>query len=293
MNRFPHLAQRIFNTPLLIHPIKAEIITAAIEGRLGVAEISHGGQPPELFMMGQAPMDVRELFGNPAEGKVYSVEEGIAIIPVEGTLVQKLGFLQPFSGMTGYDGLRECFLDALQDPDIRAIVLQIDSPGGEVPGSFTLADTIYAARGTKPIWAILDEGAYSAAYLLASAADRIVAPCTGGAGSIGVIAMFADLSVALSNAGIRINIIQFGARKSDGNDFEPLPRDARANFQAQIDALGEMFVETVARNRGITANAVRDTEAATFLAADAEKLGLVDAVMSPDAAFAELLASLP
>jgi signal peptide peptidase SppA len=289
MNRFPHLCQKLFNTPLAIHPHKAEIVMAALADRLGVTQLLRQGPEGVVVLSPELEDDIEQT---PASWRPYCVEEGVAIIPVEGTLVQKSGSLRPWSGMTGYDGIRTCFLDALNDPEIRAIALQIDSPGGEVAGCFDLADTIFAARGVKPIWAILDECAYSGAYAIASAADRIVVPRTGGAGSIGVIVMHSDLSAALTKAGIKVTIIQFGARKADGNEFEPLADEARTRFQAQIDTIGEVFVSTVARNRKLSANAVRGTEAATFLSADAKKLGLVDDIAAPDAAFAELLASL-
>ena len=97
------------------------------------------------------------------------------MIQVEGTLVQKLGTLRPYSGMTGYDGIRQNFLEALSDPAVEAIVLDIDSPGGEVAGCFDLVDTIYAARGEKPIWSVLSESAYSAGYALQ--APRIGSLC--------------------------------------------------------------------------------------------------------------------
>ena len=92
----------------------------------------------------------------------------IAMICVQGTLVQKLGTLRPYSGMTGYDGLRESILRAHADPAVEAIVFDIDSPGGEVAGCFDLVDTVYGLRGDKPMWSILSESAYSAAYAFAS-----------------------------------------------------------------------------------------------------------------------------
>ena len=158
------------------------------------------------------------------------------MIQVEGTLVQKLGTLRPYSGMTGYDGIRQNFLEALSDPAVEAIVLDIDSPGGEVAGCFDLVDTIYAARGEKPIWSVLSESAYSAGYAIASAADRIVVPRTGGTGSIGVISMHVDWSQALTEAGVKVTFITYGERKADGHPrfhFQALTR-----FQADIDTMG-------------------------------------------------------
>lgn len=278
MSRFPFLAQRVFNTPLMLTEGKAEVIMAALAERLGVTRLARAdGALIEL-------VDEDE-FGDAEPDRPYSVSpEGAAIIPVRGTLVQRNG-LHPYSGMTGYDGIRCKFLHAMEDDGVKGIVLDIDSPGGEVSGVFDLADTIYAARGAKPIWAILNEAAFSAAYCLASAADTITVPRTGGAGSIGVIAMCVDMSAALDKAGIVVNVIAHGKRKADGNEFQPLPKEARDRFQADVDTIGVLFEETVARNRGIQASAVRDMEASTFLGAAAVTMKLADRVAAPDEAF--------
>ncbi|RJF82420.1 S49 family peptidase [Azospirillum cavernae] len=292
--RFQHLAQRLFNTPLAIRPEKAEVIMAALSDRLGVSHLFRVNGDA-VAVSPQAFFDSDDSDG-PRRSRErdagYDVVAGVAVIHIEGTLVHKLGALRPWSGMTGYDGIRTAFLGALRDPEVRAIVLLIDSPGGEVAGCFDLVDTIHGARGDKPIWSILSEGAYSAAYALASAADRVIAPRTGGAGSIGVIWMHVDWSTALTGAGIKVTFVTYGDRKADGHPEIPLSKEARERFQADIDTMGALFVDTVARNRGLPAAKVRDTQAATFLAADAERLGLVDAVMAPDAAFLALLDQL-
>ncbi|WP_050871030.1 S49 family peptidase, partial [Yersinia enterocolitica] len=169
------------------------------------------------------------------------------------------------------------------------ICLDIDSPGGEVAGCFDLVDEIYAARGEKPIWAILSESAYSAAYALASAADRIIVPRTGGVGSIGVIVMHVDWSQRIKSDGVQVTIITFGSRKAESNPYEALSKEAQKAIQSDVDEMGRLFVSTVSRNRGIAERTIRDTEAACYLAADGVQLGLADQVASPDAAFRDLL----
>ncbi|HHJ4503859.1 TPA: S49 family peptidase [Raoultella ornithinolytica] len=275
----PHLAQRLFNTPLALHPRKAEVVMAALTDRFGLTRIQS--------MSDWADDD--DSFTRQARDTGYDVVEGIAIIPIQGTLVQKLGTLRPYSGMTGYDGIRACFLQALNDSEVKAICLDIDSPGGEVAGCFDLVDEIYSARGTKPVWAILSESAYSAAYALASAADKIVVPRTGGVGSVGVIVMHVDWSQKIKNDGLQVTIITYGDRKAESNPYEPLSETARKAIQSDIDEMGRLFVSTVSRNRGIAEKTVRDTEAACFLGADGVRLGLADQVASPDAAFRDLL----
>lgn len=289
MNRLTHLAQRIFNCPVAIEPAKAAVIVAALAQRLGIAHLVNVSGEPVAMMA--TPFDAS---GKPEmpEDEGYDVIAGVAVIPVLGTLTAKLGCLQPVSGMTGYDGIRANFLTALNDDLVRAIVLDIDSPGGEVAGLFDLADVIYAARGVKPVRAILTETAYSAAYALASAADRISVPRTGGTGSIGVMCMHVDYSRAIGEAGATVTLIKFGERKTEANSYEPLARDARAALQRDIDTLGGMFAELVARNRSLPVSAVLATEAGCFLGAEGVALGLADVVEAPDEAFADLLDDL-
>ena len=284
MSRLAHLSQRIFNTPLMIHPRKAEVIIASLSDRLGITHAYRMMECDDQFL-------AQQYDGSSDDVHSYELLEGVAVIPVHGTLVQRSGYLSAYSGMTGYDGIRQNFLVALEDPAVRAIVLDIDSPGGEVSGCFDLVDTIYEARGRKPIRAILTENAYSAAYAIASAADRISVPRTGGTGSIGVVWMHVDWSKALDKAGLAVTFITYGARKAEGNPYQPLG-DASERIQETIDEVGELFVGTVSRNRRLSADLVRGTEAGVFQGAAGVSLGLADAVESPDAAFLALLDEL-
>jgi signal peptide peptidase SppA len=283
---YPHLATRLFNTPLAITPGKIEIIMAAVADRFGLAKIFRPSG--EAVMLSAFDLDGQE----PAQSKGYDVVEGVAIIPVQGTLVQKLGTLRPYSGMTGYDGIRANLSMAMEDDTVRAIAFDIDSPGGEVAGCFDLVDSIYKARGIKPMWAILGEHAYSAAYAIASACHHITVPRTGGTGSVGVICAHVDLSKALSEAGIAVTLITYGAHKGDGNEFTPLSDEVLARFQADVDRMGDIFVQTVARNRGMSTAKVKNTEASTYMGATGVDVGFADAVMAPDEAFLSLLAEL-
>lgn len=280
--KFEFLAQRLFNTPLAIHPSKAEIVIAALSERLGIIRIDAASMSSfdELSRSGQ----------NPRLG--YDVVEGVAIIPVQGTLVQKLGSLRPYSGMTGYDGIRMNLLSAMVEPDVKAVVFDINSPGGEVSGCFDLVDTIYSCRGEKPIWAILNEYAYSAAYAIASATDHITVPRTGGTGSIGVIWMHMDMSQAIKDNGLNVTIVRHGDRKAETNPYGPLTKKALQSSQEDIDEVGKLFADTVARNRGISSDSILSLQAATFQGQSSIEKGLADSVMAPDAAFLALLETL-
>lgn len=289
---FGHLAQRMFNTPIAIHPRKAEIAMAALADRLGVTHLLRADGRP-VPMAFDDDDEFTSSRSRRATDTGYDIVAGTAIIPISGTLVQKQSSLRPYSGMTGYNGIRQAFLTARADSAVSRIALDISSGGGEVAGCFDLVDTIHEARGDKPIAAILTESAYSAAYAIASAADTIYVPRTGGTGSIGVICMHVDLSEALTKHGMKVTFItNAGAdRKTDGHSEIPLSKDALAAFQTEIDAMGSLFHETVARNRGLAVSAVRDMRAGTFMGAAGVAAGLADAVMAPDAAFAAFLAA--
>ncbi|MHA6236891.1 S49 family peptidase [Pseudomonas fluorescens group sp. PF-69] len=292
--QFAHLAQRLFNTPIAIRPDKAEVVMAALAERLGITQMMHlGGAPmslkPQMFVDDD---DGYDYGSRDRSDKGYDLVGPVAVIPVHGTLVQKQASLRPWSGMTGYNGIRQAFLTALTDPKVEAIMLDVDSGGGEVAGCFDLVDTIYAARGRKPIWSILNESAYSAAYAIASAADRVVVPRTGGTGSIGVITLHCDMSKALTDSGLKVTFITYGDQKADGHAEIALSPEAQARIQADIDTMGELFVSTVARNRKLSAAKVKATQAGTFLGQLGVDQGLADAVMAPDAAFRSLLKQL-
>lgn len=283
---YPHLAQRLFNTPLALHPGKAEVVVAALADRFGLAKLFR----PSGEAVALASVDLSDQVE--AAWTPYQVVQGVAIIPVQGTLVHKLGTLRPFSGMTGYDGLRANISMAAEDDAVRGIVYDIDSGGGEVSGCFDLVDAMADLRGHKPQWSILSECAYSAAYAIACATDKIIVPRTGGTGSVGVISMHVDFSQALAEEGIEVTLITYGDRKGDGHFSKSLSKTARARLQADVDTMGDLFTDTVARYRGMAVSKVRQTQAATYLGAQGVDIGFADAVMSPDAAFHALLQEL-
>lgn len=292
MTEFAHLAQRLFNTPVAIHPRKAEVAMAALADRLGITHLVHAdGRPIPMAFDDDDEFTSSRSRRDSDTG--YDLVAGTAIIPISGTLVQKQSALRPYSGMTGYNGIRQAFLTARADAAVSRIALDISSGGGEVAGCFDLVDTIHEARGDKPIAAILTESAYSAAYAIASAADTIYVPRTGGTGSIGVICMHVDLSEALTKAGLKVTFItNDGAdRKADGHSEIPLSAEALAAIQSEIDDMGVLFRDTVARNRGVAASKIRSMKAGTFMGARGVTAGLADAVMAPDAAFAAFLSA--
>lgn len=214
--------------------------------------------------------------------KPFAFANGIAIIPVSGTLINRFG--QSYSFVTGYNFIRRQVALALADEDVKGIVADINSYGGEAAGCFEASAEIFAARGKKPMIAVIDSNCYSAAYAMATAFDKIVCTPSGGAGSIGVVAMHVDMSKMLKDWGLEISFIHFGDHKVDGNPYEPLPEAVKADIQKGVNRSGEAFVELVAKQRNIDAKTVRDTQARTYRADDALALGLIDAIATPSMA---------
>jgi ClpP class serine protease len=225
----------------------------------------------------------------------YVVKDGVLQIPVKGVLLHDFPYALG-SWATGYDYIWAAFQRGMGDMNVRAIALICDSPGGEVAGNFDLVDRMYALRGTKQVRGFASESAYSAAYSIISVSDpgQVTVTRTGGVGSIGVVTGHMDVSAALDKAGLKFTFISApkGGHKTDGNPYEPLPKDVEARIQARIDALYDVFVSTVARNRGLDEQAVRDTEALTFSALDALSNGLADKIGALDDALAAYAADL-
>ena len=212
--------------------------------------------------------------------KPYQVIDGIGIISVAGTLVNKNGYLEPQSGMHGYDGIQAQFAMAMDDPSVSKIIFDIDSHGGEVAGCFDLCDLIHGFRDEKETVAFVGEHATSAAYALASSCSKVFTPRTGQLGSIGVLVAHHDLSKKLDDDGIKVTLIHSGSNKVEGNPYEPLSEEVKGKIQSRIDKTRTLFAETVARNRGLTVDEVLATEASVYEGAEAVKKGLADAVMS-------------
>lgn len=221
----------------------------------------------------------------------YNVKNGILQIPVKGVLLHDFPY-QFGAWATGYEYILRAWQRGEEDGNVRAIALVCDSPGGMVAGCFDMVDRIHAKEGRKPLRAYAVESAYSAAYAVASVADNITVSRTGGVGSIGVVTAHIDVSAAMDREGVKITFIHFGKHKVDGNAYEALGDDVKARIQARIDELGEVFVSTVARNRGMEASAIRATEALTFTASQAVSNGLADSIGSLDDAIAAFAADL-
>ena len=200
--------------------------------------------------------------------------EDIEMVGVYGMLTED----SPWFGTT-YSRIREKVQTALDNPNCKGILLCIDSPGGSTDHAFETAEFLADAAKKKPMWAVADVNAYSAAYLLASAANRIyAAPTSGGVGSIGVYAAHVEFSGMLDKEGIGVTLISAGKGKTDGNPYKPLSKEAREKIQAEVDRLYESFVAFVSRGRRLSADAITTLGAALMHGSDAVSSGLADAV---------------
>jgi len=258
--QYQRIANAVFSEPWAITPAKYEAICAFIQAKSVGAGI-------EGF-------DFDALDNSPS-----STDAKVRVIPIRGTIVKRAGLMTKFSGGVSAVEVGKSFSEAIESEDVDAIVLHIDSPGGTVDGSFALADAIRAARGSKPIIAMGDGRCCSAAYLIASAADKVVLNSTGVAGSIGVLTSHTNTSKRDAKCGISTTIISAGKYKVLGASGPPLSQAGLEYIQAEVDYLYGMFVESVAGNRGAT---VKDTlkmaDGKVFTGQQALNIGLVDQI---------------
>lgn len=265
----PHLASRLFNTPLLIQRAKLDIILSVLSERIGIA----------------APVALPSLAEPSAALAVQA--PGIAVIPVHGSLVKRTLGLEAASGLTSYGDIESMLDAAASDASVRGILLDLDSPGGEVNGCFELARKVRETARLKPVWAIANDAAYSAAYAIGCAAQRLFVTETGGVGSIGVIALHLDQSARDAEDGYRYTAITAGSHKNDFSPHEPLGDAARTALQTEVNRLYGLFVDHVAAMRGLSFDAVRATEAALYFGPNAVAAGLADAVGTLETALQE------
>lgn len=289
------ICAQVFDQPLLYHPRKAETLARMLGPRLTgypVTVVNGEGTVEHVaFEHGRASMGiVGDRLGRAYDKHAVSpfdVVDGVAIIPIEGTLVYKGAWVGSSSGETSYQGLQMQIARAKAAAGIRGVIFEVDSFGGQGNGAFDTADAIRDLSKAKPTIAILTDFAYSAGYLLASQARQIVMPEFGGAGSIGVVMMHADFSGALEQEGIKVTFIHAGRHKIDGNRFQPLPAELFERWQADCGEMRDRFAAIVGKGRGgrFSKAAALKTEADVYDSKEALRLGLVDAVGKPQEAF--------
>ena len=264
MTDLPYLASRLYGTPLLVARPKLEIILGVVARKLAGDTLA---TPPP------ANVDTGMTGG-------LQILEGIAILPVLGTLVRRSSYIGTASGLTSYHDIEAMAEAAFADPMVKAVLLEIDSSGGEAGGVFDLAQRLrqLAQTSGKPLWAIADEAALSAAYAIAAAADRLWLTRTAEVGSIGVVAVHVDESVADAKAGMTYTFLHAGRHKVDGHPHAPLPAPVAADIQSDIEQLHDQFIALVSGFRRLTPEMVRATEARVYRGEAALQAGLADQI---------------
>lgn len=271
---YRHVAAAVFGTPWAIDPAKLMALVEILQVRLDGFRFS-----------------AEEIAGRldaAAPRRPVQHSTGVTgVIPVIGVLSKRANMFTEASGGTSIDDVTRAFRAALNDDRIKSIVFDIDSPGGSTDGVQELADEIYEARGRKPITAVANPLAASAAYWIGAAASEFAITPSGMAGSIGVYAVHHDESALDEALGIRHTVVSAGKYKAEGV-YQPLSSEAIQHLQNMVDEMYGHFVDSVARGRGVSAADVRDGfgEGRVVLAREAVRQGMVDRIATLDTVLA-------
>ena len=241
----PSLAQiagRVLNRPLLLHPDKADLILHVLQGRIGIEPLQTVTPETNRFV-GTYRRD------NGGVGSMR-VENGVAILPIVGSLVNRGAWIGASSGLVSYEGIAAQLREAETDPDVRAILLDIDSPGGEATGMFAAAKLVSAVNKTKPVVAFVNDVAASAAYGIASAASEIIVSPTSMVGSIGVITEGFGYDSIMERVGVERRVLQAGKFKALLDPYAPANGGVTEHWQAMLDEVHEQFITAVKEGRG-------------------------------------------
>ncbi|MEP9370602.1 S49 family peptidase [Mesorhizobium sp. KR1-2] len=280
---FARVAAQFFGAPLLLRQPEADVIGAYIRSRM------LGAGPDANRFQGQEQ-------GDPStrRWKGYRKEGNVGVVSILGELVNRGAWLGASSGLTSYEGIAQQMRNAAADPDVRSIILDIQSPGGQALGMNETARLIRQVNADKKVVAVVNAMAASAAYGLSSGASEIVITESGVAGSIGVLLVHADKSVALERAGITTTVIKAGDEKAIGNPYQALSNEDRSVLQAEVDRVMDGFVRLVSNHRPkLSAKAIRDLQAGIRIGEDAVKAGLADRLGSFEDVLADLGRGLP
>ncbi|TDF41901.1 S49 family peptidase [Alteromonadaceae bacterium M269] len=267
MNNLNLLASRVLKSPMLMHGSDFSVVSSYVIGKL-----------TQDFSQFESLANIKKY-----ENRKFSYkEEGFGVIPVIGGLSHRDKIDAECMPITSYESLRSDYDKLRADHDVKAIIFEFDSGGGEARGCFDFSRHIYATRDDKPVLAYINENAYSGAYAIASACHQIILPKTAGVGSIGVIAGRMDQTKMYQDAGVRFDLITSGKFKGDLHPLKPYTKEERQRIQIEVDALASEFYNMVADHRNLTPETVEALEAGTFSGHLAIEAGIADGVMSQD-----------
>lgn len=274
MKNYIHLYELIFNKPHLCTPEYAETILSVMKDKLQLE-------------------GAYTVSGEAKDKKDPNLQGDLQVIPVIGSMVHRGSSLDALSGIQSYQSIQANIQQALDNPQVKQILLEMDSPGGSVAGAFDLKDFILEAKKKKPIYAIAKDSMASAAYLIGSACTQVFATQTANVGSIGVVAMHMDRSEKDKKEGLKPTFIYAGDYKTAGNPHQKLEGESLSYLQESVMDSYEMFVKAVSENRDLDEQVIRDTEARVYRGEKAKDIGLVDEVMSMDTLLERLVNKSP
>lgn len=269
------------NTPWLILPESLQIIVDIVNMRLS-------GQ---AFTDEEIRIRLEEAEKDEKKNARVEIGGGVGIVPIYGPIFPKSNLMTALSGATSSELVRNDIQELLANDDVQNIVLDIDSPGGASDMISETGTAIREARDTKPIFAVANTTAASAAFWLASQATKFYSTPSGKVGSLGVYSIHEDLSRQDENEGRKVTIISAGRYKTAGNSHEPLSAEAKAYIQELVDESQERFIEAVAEGRGLTTETVRSDfgEGKMFAPKKAQEVGMIDGIQSLDEVVGSLL----
>lgn len=261
------LIDLVQNKPWALYPGKLEEINAFLTNRLKNPDYSAAEQLEAVAASNSKP----------TRDQPYDVIDGIAVIPVIGTVSKRFNMFMKISGGVSTEMLKSDISAALSDKKVKGIVLDIESPGGAVDGTKELADFIFESRNKKPIISYANGLMASAAYWFGSAAHAIVTNDTAIVGSIGVALTHYDMSGADKANGVVRTEIFAGKYKRLASSEKPLSEEGQEYLQSMVDQIYGIFVESVAKNRGISnEEALIFANGKEFFGKEALENGLVD-----------------
>lgn len=276
--KYARILAEFYGTPWAILPDRLAVIAAVLHRAAAGVVLT---DEEIRAAVGEDPAQAQ------ARGAQHAAAPGsVAVLPLFGIIAHRAHTVDNISGPGGTSTERfsRVFQTALADPNVSAIVIDVDSPGGNVGGVSELTDEIFAARERKKIVAVANAQAASGAFWIASAAQELVVTPSGEVGSIGVLAAHQDNSKSLEAQGVKVSLISAGKFKTEGNPFEALTDEGHAAIQVAVNDYYDMFVKAVARNRGVSVLEVRNGfgEGRMVRAKAAVEAGMADRVATLD-----------
>lgn len=281
--QYKHVLGTVVGRPWALMPEKLEEIRAVLAMRLRGEQTSWDGVPnqefmPRFYALEEGALMLREI--SAAEAEASNGGGTVAVLPLYGVMMQRVSPMAEMSGATSTEKFKAAFRQQVNNPGVKSIILDVDSPGGSVFGTDELATEIRNAAARKPVIAVADSLMASAAYYVSAGASEVVASPSSEIGSIGVLAVHYDWSENLSMEGIKPTLIKSGKYKAEGHADFPLSYDALQHIQEDVNRYYEMFLQAVAKGRDVGVERVRNGfgEGRVVGAREAVRLGMADRV---------------